>query len=209
MLFVLGVLLIALLAVGCASKFSSFLTESWSENYALAVYDTKASHIEINDGDKKTWGVTRPPDRVYTITFPEEKEIDRIVVYSGNVIAYRLFCWDKEMSRWELAGALGSTKGRQKAHSDRHQLEIPQFAHRINIDFKTDKIRLQVTRAESDGIAMTRTPGKNDRILNQKVEFVDTNRGRMRIDLYEVFVEGEAMIREIEAYSHMEKPESE
>ena len=103
-------------------------------------------------------------------------------------------------------GAVGSTKGRQRVYSDRYRLDIPRFDHRIN--FKTDRIKLQVTRAESDGAVTTRTPGKN-RILNHRVEFIGTGRYRKRVDLYDIFVLGPAAIREIEAYSHVEKPKIE
>ena len=196
-----------LLTVGCGSRFSSLFSESWSENHALAVYDAEASHLEINDGDVMTWGATRPPNREYTITLPEERQIHRIVIYSGNVLAYQLLCWDKKADKWKVVGAVGTTKGRQKVYADRHRLDIPRFDHRIN--FKTDKIKLQVKRAESDGIVTTRTPSKNDAILNHRVEYIGTGRRRMRVDLYDIFVYGLARIREIEVYSHLEKPEIE
>jgi hypothetical protein len=198
------ILLITLLTVGCGSKFSSLLSESWSENHALAAYGAEASHPRINDGDMKTWGVAQPPDREYTITFPEERKINRIVIYSRNVTAYHLLCWDRKADKWKRVAVLGSAKGRQRVYSDRYRLDIPRFDHRIN--FKTDKIRLQVTRAESDGIVTTRTPGKNDRILNHKIEYVGTGRNRIRVDLYDVYMQGPAAIREIEAYSHVERP---
>lgn len=198
---------VVLLTAGCGSKFSALFSESWSENYALAIYDVEASHPRINDGDVKTWGVTRYPDREYTITLPEERKINRIVIYSGNVVSYQLSCWDRKADKWKVVGAVGVAKGRQKVYSDRYQLDIPRFDHRIN--FRTDKIKLEVKRAESDGIVTTRTPGKNDRILNHKVEYIGTGRRRMRIDLYDIFVYGLASIREIEVYSHLEKPKIE
>lgn len=197
---------VALMAAGCSSKFSSLLSESWSENYALAIYGAEASHPEINDGDMATWGIVRPPDRVYTIAFPEEKKINRITVYSGNVVAYRILCWDKKTDKWKLAGVLDSVKGRERVDSDRRQLVVPRLDHRINLNFKTDKIKLLVTRAESDGVGMTRTPGENDKILNHRVEYIGAGRSRRRVDIYDVFMEGPATIREIEVYSHAEEP---
>jgi hypothetical protein len=189
---------------GCSPRFSSLLSETWSENYALASYGAVASNPRINDGDMGTWGDVHPPDRVYTIALPEQKKLNRIVIYSHNVIAYRLFCWDSKAGKWKLVGSVGSAKGRQRVYSDRHRLDIPRFDHRIN--FKTNKIKLQVTRAESDGVVTTRTPGKNVKILNHRVDYIGTGRNRRRLDLYDVFVEGFATIREIEAYSHVEKP---
>ena len=77
-------LLRAVLLVGCGTTLSDLLSESMSENYMLAAYGTKASHPEINDGDLNTWGTTPTSKRDYTVIFPEEKKIDRIVIYSGN-----------------------------------------------------------------------------------------------------------------------------
>jgi hypothetical protein len=82
-------------------------------------------------------------------------------------------------------------------------MDIPRFAHRVNIE--TDKIRLKVTRAESDGLVTTRTPGKNARIVNHRIDYIGTGRRRIRIDLYDVYVTGPAAVREIELYSHAEK----
>ena len=197
----------ALLVGGCSSKLSALLSESWSENYALAVDDAKASHPELNDGDVKTWGITRPPDRTYTITLPERKIIHRIVIYSGNVVTYKLSCWDADADRWELVGAIGSTDRRQRVYSDKYLLNIPRFDHRMN--FETDRIRLSVDRAKSDGIVMTRTPGKDDRILNHRIEYSGTGRHRKRIDIYSVYTLGQAAIREIEVYGRAAEPETE
>jgi len=198
-------LYIALLMVGCSPKFSSLLSESWSENYSLAAYGAEASHPEINDGNMRTWGITRSPDRVYSITFPEEKKLSRIAVYSGNVIDYELFCWDREAGKWKLVDDASRARVRKIVNYERLKFEMLQFDHRLNL--KTDKIKLQVKRAESDGITTTRTPGKNDRIIGSRIETIGTGRSSIHITLYDVFVEGPASIREIEAYGHMEKPE--
>ena len=205
--FTVFLLSIALLGGGCSSKLSSLLSESWSENYALAIHDAKVSHTELNDGDMKTWGITSPPDRTYTITLPERKEINRIVIYSGNVVAYELSCWNTKADRWELVGAIGSIKRRQRVHSDKYQFNIPRFDHRI--DFETDRIKLSVVRAKSDGIIMTRTPGKDDKILNHRIEYAGTGRRRRRIDIYSVYALGKAAIREIEIHGRAAEPETE
>lgn len=196
-------LTLTILTAGCGSRFSSVFSESLSENYALAAYGAEASNPRINDGDIKTWGVVDPPDRIFTITLPEKRKIDRVVIYSRNVIAYEIYGWNSEAGKWETVGAVGSVKGRQRVHSDRHKMDIPRFAHRVNIE--TDKIRLKVTRAESDGLVTTRTPGKNATIMNHRIEYIGTGRRRVRIDLYDVYVTGPAAIREIELYSHVEK----
>lgn len=205
--FIVFLLSVALLGSGCGSKISSLLSESWSENYALAVHDAKVSHPELNDGDMKTWGITRPPDRTYTITLPERKVIRRIVIYSGNVVTYKLSCWDAEAGKWELVGTIGSTDRRQRVYSDKYLLNIPRFDHRM--DFETDRIKLSVDRAKSDGIVMTRTPAKDDRILNHRIEYSGTGRHRKRIDIYSVYTLGQAAIREIEVYGPAAEPQTE
>ena len=200
-------ILIASLVAGCGPRFSSLLSESLSENYALAAYGAEASHQELNDGDMKTWGITRPPKRVYTITFPEEKQIDRIVVYSGNVVGYQISCWNSDTGEWKIVGGVDSLRGSQRVSAEQRQLQVPRFAHRVNC--RTDKIRLRVTKAKSDGVVTTRTPGKDAKILNHRVDYLGTGRRRVRIDLYDIYKKGKAMIREIEAYSHVERPKTE
>jgi hypothetical protein len=200
-------LLVVLLAVGCSSKFSSLLSESWSENYALAACGADASHPEINDGDMKTWGITRPPDRMYNITFPEEKEVSRIVIYSGNVVGYQLLSWDKEAGKWRFVGDESNARVRKIVSYERLRSETLQFDHRVKL--RTDKIKLQVQRAKSDGIVTTRTPSKNDRIINQRTETIGEGRSTIRLTLYDIFVQGPASIREIEVYGHAEKPKIE
>ncbi len=201
------ILLIPLLVAGCGSKFSSLLSVSLSENHVLAVHGAEVSHPELNDGDLKTWGITRPPKRIYTVTFPEEKQIDRIVVYSGNVVSYQLACWNSETGEWEIVGGIDSIRGGKRVTAGRNQLKVPQFIHRINC--RTDKIRLRVLKAKSDGVVTTRTPPKDAKILNQRVDYLGTGRRRVRIDLYDIYKRGNAMIREIEAYSYVERPETE
>jgi len=201
------ILLAASLMAGCSSRFSSLLSESLSENYALAEYGVEASHPELNDGDLKTWGVTKPPKRIYAINFPEAKKIDRIVVYTGNVVSYQLFCWNVDVKKWDMVAKVESLKGVQKVYSGQQQLQAPRFVHRVKCT--TDKIKLQVTKAGSDGVTITRTPGKDAKILNHRVEYIGTGRRRARVDLYSIFRRGNAMIREIEAYSYVEKPKTE
>ena len=198
-----GSIVLVLVTAGCGSRFSSVFSESLSENYALAAYGAEASNSRTNDGDVKTWGVVEPPDRIFTITLPEKRKIDRVVIYSRNIIAYEIYGWDSEADKWELVGAVGSAKGRQRVYSDRHKMDIPRFDHRVKAE--TDKIRIRVTRAESDGLVTTRTPGKNDKIMNHRIDYIGTGRRRIRIDLYDVYVTGPAAIREIELYSLVEK----
>ena len=203
----LFILLFVLLITGCGSKLSSIFSESWSENFALAIHNSTASSPEINDGNINTMGLTKPPNREYTITFPEEKKIDRIVIYSGNVIAYKLFSWDNKANRWNPLGRIDTTSKIQRVYSDRFRLEIPRFDHRVNT--RTDKLRLVVDRTESDGVYTTQTPGKNDKVINHRVDYIEVpGRGRIRIDLFDVYVQSQATIREIEVYSHVEKPKN-
>ena len=197
--------LFVVLLMGCGPKFSLLLSESWSENYALSTHGAEASNSRINDGDIKTWGVVQPPNREYTITFPEEKEINKIVIYSRNVTDYQLFYWDKRYGEWGLAGDIGKAKIKKIVDYEKFRFEILQFDHRT--DFKTDKIKLRVKKAESDRIVTTRAPNKDDVIVQHRIEYIGTGRRRKRIDLYDVFTRGPAAIREIEAYSNVEKSE--
>jgi len=187
--------------VSCSSKFSSVLTESWSENHALTA---KASLPEINDGDMSTIGSTKTPNRVYTMEFPEDKMVNRVVIYNKNVLAYQLLYWDKKDGDWKVGYVMDVTSGKKQVRSDLNSLEIPQFDNRVK--FTTNKIMIRVTRATSDGFAITRNPGKNDRIFNHKIEYIGQGRNRVRVDIYQIYVYGIASIREIEVYSYVDKP---
>jgi len=182
------------------------LSEFWTENYALASNGTKASLPEINDGKYDTLGVTFPPTREFDLVLPEEKQINRILIYSGNVISYDLFCWDNKDNKWVSVGSVGTNAGSKKVYADKYKFNIPRFDHRIN--FKTNKIKLIVNKAAKDGVLTTRTPSKNDKIINQRTEYIQMGRDRVRVDLYDVFTYNEATIREIEVYSHAEKPKN-
>ena len=196
-------ILLIVLTTGCSSKFTSLLSESWSENYALATYGAEASHPEINDGKIDTWGITQPPDRIYTIMLPEEKDVRKIVIYSGNIISYKLFCWNEKAGTWKFAGDVKNAKIKKLVNYDRLRSEILLFDHRMK--FKTNKIKLEVNRAKSDTIVTTRTPGKNDKVLKRREEYVGVGRRRIHLTLYDVFVEGPATVREIKIYGHEKK----
>lgn len=192
--------------VGCSSKLSSVFSESWSGNYALAANGAEASLPVVNDGDVNTIGLTKPPDRSYVIKFPEEKTINRVVIYNQNVLGYQLLYWDKKAGQWKPGYVVDVASGKKQVYSDLNKQEIPQFDNRVK--FTTDKIKLQVTKAASDGTAITRNPGKDDKILNHRIDYIGTGKNRMRVDIYQIYVYGYAGIREIEAYSHVEKPKN-
>jgi hypothetical protein len=185
---------------GCATM----LAESWSINYALASNGAKGSLPEINDGKYDTLGVMFPPKREFEIILSEERQINRVVVYCGNVLSYELYCLDIKNSKWIPVSSAGERTRNQKVYSDKYNFSTHRFDHRIN--FKTNKIKLIVDKAAKDGVITTRTPRKNDKILNQRTEYIQVGRDRVRIDLYDVYAYNEATIREIEVYSYVEKP---
>lgn len=190
------IILTTILISSCTSK---FLAENWSQNFALSSFNASAIPPEINDGNLDTFGVTEYPKREYTIILPEIKKINRIVVYSGNVISYEIFCWNVDNKKWVSVSGMGRAKGKHKVYNDRYKLSIPRFDHRIN--FETDKIKLVVDRTNKDGVVTTRKPDKNDKIINYRTEYIQMGRDRVRIELYDVFKFSYATIREIEIYS--------
>lgn len=201
-IFKLNIILSALIIIiilGCTNK---FLSENWSENFALTKYNASAMPSEINDGDFNTLGVTEYPKREYTIVLPEVRKINRIVVYSGNVISYDIFCWNADTKKWVSVSGMGRSKGKEKVYTDRYKLSIPRFDHRIN--FETDKIKLVVDRTNDDGIVTTRKPDKNDRIINYRTEYIRIGRDRVKVELYDVFKFSKATIREIQIYSYVQ-----
>ena len=199
-IYILCTISLIMLCSGCAS-----LKEYWSENYALASDGAIATPPEINDGKLETFGVAKYPDREYDIILPEEREIHRITIYSVNLKSYDILCWDIEKNKWVSVGGLGGTAKRKNVYFDQYKSTIPKFEHRLR--FKTNRIKLSVIRTTTDSVVTTRTPGKNEKILNQRTEYMQLGRDRMRVDLYDVFRFTDAGIREIEIYSHAKKPE--
>lgn len=190
------IILTVIIISSCTSK---FLSENWSQNFALSTFNASAMPQEINDGNLDSLGITEYPKREYTIILPEVRKINRIVVYSGNVISYEIFCWNVDNKKWVSVSGMGRAKGKQKVYTDRYKLSIPRFDHRIN--FETDKIKLVVDRTNNDGVVTTRKPDKNDKILNYRTEYIQMGRDRVRIELYDVYKFSKATIREIEIYS--------
>ncbi len=199
----LYILLLAILISGCTNK---FLSENWSQNFALTTLNASATPPEINDGDLNTFGITEYPKREYNIILPEVKKINRILVYSGNVISYEIFCWNINTKKWVSVSGMGRSTGKQKVYIDRYKLSIPRFDHRIN--FETDRIKLVVDRTSNDGVVTTRKPDKNDKILNYRTEYIQIGRDRVKIELYDVFKFSKATIREIEVYSQLQNLET-
>lgn len=189
-----------MLCSGCSS-----LKEYWTENYGIASAGAIASQPEINDGKIDTYAVTKYPNREYEITLPEEREINRVIIYSVNLKVYDLLCLDMKTNKWTTVGQFGAKTNRKGVYSDQYKT-IPRYEHRIN--FKTNKIKLLVIRTVGDGVVTTRTPEKSERIIEQKSDYIQMGRERKRIDLYEVFRFTDAGVREIEVYSHLDKPET-
>ena len=123
------------------------------------------------------------------------------MIYSGNVTAYQLFCWNKEAGNWKLIGNRVSARTRKIAFYDQLKSEMLQFEHRVKC--KTDKIKLVVGKTQSDGLVTTTTPSKDDKIVNQRIEYIGTGRQRKSIYIYSIYVYSMATIREIEIYSHI------
>jgi hypothetical protein len=206
-LLISHVLFIILILSGCSSKLSSVLSESWSDNYALQKYGTEVSHMGINDGDLNTWGVTDPVNREYIITFPEIKDMRKIVLYSGNITSYKLFYLDNRSDKWKLAGDVKSAKIGKVVNYEKLKTEIFVFEHRVKL--KTNKLRIDVTRATSDRLETKRKPDENDRVINRRIEYIGTGRSSIKLVLYDVLVEGPAKLREIRVYGYPEKTEIE
>jgi len=204
---ILFFIVLPIILVGCSSRFSSLIEESLSENFALSANGAESSHPRIIDGDLKTWGVVEPVEgqskRLFTITFPEIRRVDRVIIYSRNIVAYQILCWNEETKEWEVEGGIDGIRGKARVRNERHKLNIPTFRHRLNCN--TNKIKILVTKAESDGMVTTRTPGKNT-IINHRVEYIGVGRNQIRVDLYDIYKRGPAAIREVEVYSRVEKP---
>lgn len=177
-----------------ACRLAHVLSTQYSENIARASYGTEANHPGLNDGNTETVA-TLPAANVrnFIIRFADVHPVRKIVIHNENLFRFEMEYLNPDTGKW------------QEFHNviQRRNLEGRRAQPTFEIDklnFKTQMIRINVSRTVDDIIVnkFTRDPG--DKIVNQRKVLAGQYLPHFRVVRPSV-----AQVREIEIYHLAEK----
>ncbi len=179
--------------VGGCARMSSLLTTNWSENYAEAATGSEASHPYLNDGKVST--VAETPDRAdpreFILKFDGERQVRRIRLTNDNLYRFSVSYWDERREDWRDVATV-----RQRRDVEGAERIIQPMFDFGSINFRTDRIRIDVTRTVDDVIVTKAAPGPNDRVIEHGWQNIG---GRQR-EYFRILIERPARVREVEVY---------
>ncbi|MXV78625.1 hypothetical protein F4X73_13900 [Candidatus Poribacteria bacterium] len=177
-----------------ACRLAHVLSTQYSENIARASYGTEANHPGLIDGKTETVA-TLPAANVrnFIIRFADVHPVRKIVVHNGNLFRFEMEYLNPDTGKWQ---EFENVIQRRNLEGKRAQ-PIFEF-DRLN--FKTQMIRINVSRTVDDIIVnkFTRDPG--DKIVNQRRELAGRYQPHFRVVRPSV-----AQVREIEVYHLAQK----
>lgn len=177
-----------------ACRLAHVLSTQYSENIARASYGTEANHPGLIDGNTETVA-TLPAANVrnFIIRFADVHPVRKIVVHNGNLFRFEMEYLNPDTGKWQ---EFENVIQRRNLEGKRAQ-PIFEF-DRLN--FKTQMIRINVSRTVDDIIVnkFTRDPG--DKIVNQRRELASRYQPHFRVVRPSV-----AQVREIEVYHLAQK----
>ena len=176
---------------GCV--WSSVLSTEWSENIALTSFGTQATHPALNDGKHDTIATARlmNKERVFAIKFDSIKPVRRIIIHNHNLFRFDVDYRDTKTTEltWKNAHSVRQRRG---VGDERAQ---PKFViDRLN--FKTDTIRIKVSRTVDDRVISKPIADPDDMIVNHIRRTV----GGRYIEYFRVIAPSIAAVNEIEVY---------
>jgi hypothetical protein len=183
---------------GCAGM-SSLLTTSWSENYANADTGSQASHPYLNDGKLSTVAMTpnRADPREFILKFDGERQVRRIKLTNDNLYRFKVAYWDGRREIWRDVQTV-----RQRRDVEGAERVIQPLFVFGKLNFRTDRIRIEVTRTVDDIIVTKSAPGPNDTVIEHGFQNIS---GRQR-EYFRILIESPARVREVEVYGIDNKP---
>ncbi len=177
-----------------ACQLAHVLSTQYSENIARASYGTEANHPGLIDGNIETIA-TLPAENVrnFIIRFADVHPVRKIVVHNGNLFRFEMEYLNPNTGKWQAF----------KNVIQRRNLEGKRAQHIFEFDrlnFKTQMIKINVSRTVDDIIVnkFTRDPG--DKIVNQRRELAGRYQPHFRVVQPSV-----AQVREIEVYHLTQK----
>ena len=176
---------------GCV--WSSVLSTKWSENIALTSFGTQATHPALNDGKRDTIATARlmNKERVFAIKFDSIKPVRRIIIHNHNLFRFDIDYRDTKTSEptWKNAHSVRQRRG---VGDERAQ---PKFViDRLN--FKTDTIRIKVSRTVDDRVISKPIADPDDMI----VDHIRRTVGGRYMEYFRVIAPSIAAVNEIEVY---------
>ena len=176
---------------GCV--WSSVLSTEWSENIALVSFGTQATHPALNDGKRDTTAsaTLRNKERVFALKFDSIKPVRRIIIHNQNLFRFDVEYRDTKASQptWKNAHSVRQRRG---VGDQRAQ---PKFViDRLN--FKTDIIRIKVSRTVDDRVISKPIADPDDMI----VDHIRRTVGGRYIEYFRVIAPSIAEVNEIEVY---------
>lgn len=185
------ILLVCLSLSGCV--WSSILSTEWSENIALATVGTQATHPALNDGRLDTVATTaiKNKERVFALKFDSIKPVRRIIIYNQNLFRFDVDYRDTKVSEltWKHAHSV-----RQRRDVGDQRTQSKYVIDRLN--FKTDMIRISVSRTIDDQVISKMQVGPDDMI----VDHIRRTIGGRYVEYYRVMAPAIAAVSEIEVY---------
>ncbi len=184
-------------SMGCA-RMSSLLTTTWSENYADARTGSEASHPYLNDGKVSTVAATpaKAEPREFILKFDGERQVRRIRLTNENLYRFSVAYWDQRREEWRDVETV-----RQRRDVEGAERVIQPMFLFGGINFRTDRIRIKVTRTVDDTIVTKAAPGPNDKVIEHGWQNIG---GRQR-EYFRILIERPALIREVEVYGIADK----
>ena len=185
------ILLACITLSGCV--WSSVLSTEWSENIALTSFGTQATHPALNDGKRDTTAsaTLRNKERVFALKFDSIKPVRRIIIHNQNLFRFDVEYRDTKASQptWKNAHSVRQRRG---VGDQRAQ---PKFViDRLN--FKTDIIRIKVSRTVDDRVISKPIADPDDMI----VDHIRRTVGGRYVEYFRVIAPSMAEVNEIEVY---------
>ena len=176
---------------GCV--WSSVLSTEWSENIALTSFGTQATHPALNDGKRDTIATARlmNRERVFEIKFDSIRPVRRIIIHNHNLFRFDVDYRDTKTTEltWKNAHSVRQRRG---VGDQRAQ---PKFViDRLN--FKTDIVRIKVTRTVDDRVISKPVADPGDMI----VDHIRRTVGGRYVEYFRVIAPSIAEVNEIEVY---------
>ncbi len=176
---------------GCI--WSSILATAWSDNIASATFGTQATHPALNDGNLDTVATTpaRNKERVFALKFDSIKPVRRVIIYNQNLFRFDLDYRDTTTKEptWKTAHTV-----RQRRDVGNKRVQSRYLIDRLN--FKTDIIRIRVSRTVDDEVVSKAQIDPDDMIVNQIRQTI----GGHFVEYFRVIVPAIAAVNEIEVY---------
>jgi len=180
-------LIVALIFSGC--HLSSILSSESYENYALFA---EANPPELNDGNLETIAIVPDEEiRQFTIKFVEPKNIRKIVIHNHNLYRFKIEYWEERIGKWKT---LKSIQQRRDIEGTSRRIQKKYVFS--NLNFVTDKLRIDVSRTVDDRVVSTKTVNPDQQVIN----VIRRSSLRGYREYYRVLKRSPASLREIEIY---------